>query len=300
MLLGILFSLNAQETAQGGGGPGGQYLIPQTVFVGDRGRLVAPLGPDFAGLEPFTAENSGQLPGLPDLVIRRIEVERRGEERRLLIDFVAYAPGKFSLPPVSLPPGGTLRLTGLELTIASILSPPSMILAEPAPPLALPGTSLLIGGGLLLAALILFAAIGGSVRGRSFFAVLLENGRKRFLLRSMERILRRLRAEALRERAAPAVGEILARFSAEMRNGISLFDRRDYRAWTAGELSVPFPVLALLFRRSDTLRFSGAGVERGELLAILDETRLFLGTLLRPPVSEGGPQEAPPGRPHEL
>jgi len=103
--LGILFLFSHRLLAQNPSPPfqtGAAYLLPQTIFVGDAGRLVVPLGPVFASIEPFVLETPGKLPETPDLVIRRIELERRGAGARLLIDFIPYAPGNLAFPPLEL------------------------------------------------------------------------------------------------------------------------------------------------------------------------------------------------------
>ena len=56
------------------------YCIPQTIFVGDKGRLVVPLRPgtvDTALTEGAVRQGDG-LPRSKDLVVSRVELERRG------------------------------------------------------------------------------------------------------------------------------------------------------------------------------------------------------------------------------
>ncbi|GHV69696.1 hypothetical protein AGMMS49928_13090 [Spirochaetia bacterium] len=262
------------------------YLIPQTVFVGDRGRLVAPLGPSFMDALPFVTEPPESFSGSKDLLIRRIELERRDGLTRLLIDFTAYVPGRIILPPLEISPGR--QITGLEISIASILNPGSMILAEPAAVLAAPGTSLLIYGSLGLIILVLFLAIGGGLGGRKYLVRFWEKLRRLYLLRVMESTLKRLRAAAAKEQTTDRRSEvvdprpaekILARFSFEMRKFISLFYKIDCHAWTAKEFLPVTPELSALLRRSDTLRFSGVNIGQNELIAILDDAHLFLDDL---------------------
>jgi hypothetical protein len=261
------------------------YLIPQTVFVGDRGRLVVPLGQPFMAAEAFVRLAPEDLPETADVVITRIELERRNENSRFIIDFIPYAPGVLPLPVLAVPvPGGnSLELSGLTVTVASILSPQEAALSAPAPPLSAPGTGLVIYGtaaGILLA---LFLSLGLSVWGRRNFAFLWERFRRRRLLRIMARFLRRMEAESLSGKHK-SPGEFLSVLSGQFREFLSLFTGTDYRPLTAGEfLGLPFypDFLCAFFRRCDRLRFSGGGIEQRNLAAALEEVRRFIGILAR-------------------
>jgi len=173
------------------------YLIPQTIFVGDLGRLIVPIGRAYARVEPFVWDKPNKLSETPDLVIRRIELERRGGVSRVLIDFIAYAPGTLILPPIEFPSqdAAVPSLSGLEVQVASILNPSQMILTEPAPPLAVPGTSLLVYGTLVFVLLLLAMGIAASIWGRRHFRNFFERLRRKYLLRNMRRFLRRLNQE---------------------------------------------------------------------------------------------------------
>ncbi|MCL2318550.1 MAG: hypothetical protein FWC45_00570, partial [Treponema sp.] len=85
IVIAVLFFAAPMAEAQSGPGPAKTetpYLLPQTIFVGDSGRLVVPLGQAFSGTEPFVLDTPGSLPGTPQLVIRRIELERRNTGSR--------------------------------------------------------------------------------------------------------------------------------------------------------------------------------------------------------------------------
>ena len=283
------------------------YLLPQTIFVGDPGRLVVPLGQDYAGAAPFVLEAPEKLSQLPDMVIRRIELEHRGGGARLLIDFISYAPGLLSFPPLDLPapdlPEDALpAITGLEVSVASILSPSQMTLSESASSLAVPGTSLLIYGTLALILFLLFLGIGGSLWGRRHFRGIWERLRRRHLLRVMMRFLLRLRQECNLDnngkggrsgRPQKAPGFYLTLLSGEFREFLSLFTGVNCRPLSAGEfmyLSLEYgreaseedrallspAFLCRLFRTWDTLRFSGRLMDRVDLFLALQETENFL------------------------
>ena len=290
------------------------FLIPQTIFVGDPGRLVVPLGQAFTGLEPFVLENPEKYPETEELLIRRIELERRGGASRLLIDFIPYIPGVISFPQLEFPPGmysGTsaLTLTGLEVQVASILNPSQMALSEPASPLAVPGTSFLVYGSLALILFLLFLGIGGSLWGRRHFKHLWERIRRRHLLRLMIRFLQRLRQESFYGKVDNP-GHYLSLLSGEFREFLSLFTGVNCRSLSPGEfldISLGYEApgeaaadtiavqeqrsadehllnpafLCRLFRNWDTLRFSGRGVDRVDLFLALKETDDFIAALDR-------------------
>ena len=274
------------------------YLLPQTIFVGDQGRLVVPLSQAFAGAEPFVMEAS-EIPHLsPELVISRIELERRGGVVRLLIDFIPYAPGVLAFPALEFPARTKLpAITGLVVNIASVLTPPEMTLSEPASPLAVPGTSFLVYGSLVLVLLLLSLGIGGSVWGRLHFRELWERFCRRRLLRVMMKFLIRLRRECcLRKNGNP--GFYLSLLSSEFREFLSCFTGINCRSLSSGEFlelplgspvaaagtSAPEPLLSpvflcCLFRSWDILRFSGRNIQMTDLFEALNETKRFIAAL---------------------
>jgi hypothetical protein len=255
------------------------YLIPQTIFVGDKGRLVVPLEPGtvgsaFVGTEGVSVKDTN-LPRSKDLVISRVELERRGTIARLLVDFQAYTPGRIELPAIEI---ASHTFTGLEVTISSILQVEQrgMVLSGPAEPLAAPGTAALIYGTILGIILLLLALTLGGFQGRTRLMDFAERFRRLRVIRTMGRSIRRLRGvEAGRE------GEILEALSREFRTGLGVLTGTNCRAMVPGEfLTLPAlgddyalspPALSEFFRRCDTLRFSGAGIAPDAVFKILDE-----------------------------
>ena len=278
------------------------YLLPQTIFVGDQGRLVVPLGQAYAGAEPFTPEVPVTFPLTQDLEIKNIELERRGGLIRLLIDFVPFAPGILAFPPLEFPMGSGLpAITGLEVQVASVLTPAEMALSNPASALAVPGTSFLVYGSIALILVLLFLGIGGSVWGRLHFRDLWERFRRRHLLRVMLKFLIRLRRECCVDKDTNP-GYYLSLLSSEFREFLSQFSGINCRSLTAGEfLELPagYPVhsaetntessssssvlspvfLCSLFRSWDVLRFSGRNVQMTDLFQALNETKKFIAAL---------------------
>ena len=285
------------------------YLIPQIIFVGDPGRLIVPIGRAFARVEPFVWDRPDKLSETSELVIRRIELERRGAVSRVLIDFIAYAPGTLYLPPIEFPSQDAnapqnivLTLSGLEVQVASILDPSQMVLTEPAPPLVVPGTSLLVYGTLIFIIFLLAMGIAASFWGRGHFRDFFERIRRKFLLRNMMRFLRRLNRECRLETSSnseknsscinshgkiPTPALYLTRLSTEFREFLTKFTGINCRSLTAGEFLLPAPYSLLpapyslcdLFRSWDILRFSGRGMEMADLFVALVETEKLISAL---------------------
>jgi hypothetical protein len=242
--------------------------VPPRLFVGDQGRLIVDPGPELKGISPFVIDDPRRLPQGPDITLLRLELELQRGEERLLIDFTAFAPGRVELPPISLPQVPGVSLEGYRVSVASVLgnanplnprgtaAPPVLpgpqagegilILSNPAPPLAVPGTALLIYGTASLIVLALLLILGGGMWGRPYLERLLKTHRRRRLVRLMGVIGKRLREQIPRG----ACQEILRELSTEFRAFLGYFyDRagdgpgpfafrgRDCRAMTAAEFA---------------------------------------------------------------
>ena len=263
------------------------YLIPQTIFVGDRGRLVANLGPAFEGIGAFVLQSPEALSSIQGLIIKeliisRIELEKRNNNTRLFIDFVSYIPGSFTLPLLRLQSGGSkpLVLGGLNISVASILTPDIMVLSDPALPLAVPGMGFMVYGamGILL---ILSIGIGGLFWTRRYFGPLREKLKYRKLRVSLEKRLKQLRVEenVLRQK------ELFSLLAGEFREFLSFLTGVNCSVLTPLEflgLSLQIPgspepdYLYKLFRHWDHLRFSGTPLAKAEVFVVLDELGSFL------------------------
>jgi hypothetical protein len=259
------------------------YLIPQTIFVGDKGRLVFPLGRDTDISAAGAVIQGADLPQSRDLVISRVELEQRGASVRLLIDFQAFIPGRIALPPIEIAfkeNGASHTFTGLEVTVSSILQAEGMVLSEPLEPLAAPGTAALIYGTILGIILLFLALTLTGFRGKIRLRDFAERWRRRRVIRAMERNIKRLLA-ALAAAAAGREGEILETLSGEFRTCLGVLTGINCRAMVPGEflalpalgdrLALSPAALSELFRRCDTLRFSGAGIEPAAAGRLLDE-----------------------------
>ncbi|MDR2258741.1 MAG: hypothetical protein LBE14_06295 [Treponema sp.] len=278
------------------------YLIPQTVYVGDRATLVVPLDNIPENELVFT----GEPPALPDMVIHRVELERRGDGGRLLIDFTAYAPGILEVPPFEI---GGIPFEGLRIEIASILGGDEAaqalsaqrffapVLSRPAPPLAVPGTGMVVYGTLSALILGLLVFLWALVFGPRYFERRLRIWKRRRLIGSLAGLEKRLRRKLIRESpGGKNFRGLLNVLAAEFRIFLALFTGENCRAMTAGELSRLPPLgtpaaeggffltgafLGGFFRRCDDLRFCGAEAPKHELLDLLEELKKFTGALNR-------------------
>jgi hypothetical protein len=207
------------------------------------------------------------------------------------VDFTAYAPGLLELPPIPLGDG---EIRGIRVDIASVLGSgkDAMVLSDPALPLPVPGTMLLIYASATGFLLLLLGGIGGSLWARKNLGGLLEIWRKRRLLALMRKTERRLR-----RRLSGDAGDypaLLGLVSAEFRAFLAYITGHNCRAMTAGEFfTLPslFPpelpateelggeYLGAFFRRLDHLRYSGDALEAGDVAAVLDGVRSFTDTL---------------------
>jgi hypothetical protein len=217
-------------------------------------------------------------------VISRVELERRGTAARLLIDFQAYVPGIIEFPPITI---ASYTFTGLEVNINSILSveQQGMVLSGPEEPMAAPGTATLIYGTIIGIVLFLLALTLGSFWGKTRLGALADMLRRRRVIRAMGRTLRRLRGWNNGGREI----ETLEALSTEFRSFLGIITGTNCRAMVPREfLALPSlgpgdalsgSALWALFRRCDTLRFSGAGIERDAVFTLLDDFRNLIAAL---------------------
>jgi hypothetical protein len=289
------------------------YLIPQTVYVGDRARLVIHLGPEFDGTAPFTLQEPPGLARQKEIRIHQLELDHRRGNRetgeasgtkggagtsRLLVDFTPYAPGLIELPPLSLAGGAVL--TGFQVNIASVLGSGDdpLVLSEPAPPLPAPGAIPLILGTALGLLILLLGGTGAGIWARKNLGGLLETRRKRRLVALMRKTERRFR------RGIGNGGDyraMLGLVSAEFRNFLGRFTGYNCMAMSAGEFftlpslfppdsaetgadspaRAPDETLGPFFRNLDRLRYSGENPDASDMAGVLDGVRDFTGRLER-------------------
>ncbi|MDR1126669.1 MAG: hypothetical protein LBL06_00920 [Treponema sp.] len=258
------------------------YMVPQTVYVGDKAVLITPLGASLIGgvVEPMSIEPPAPTDGL---VVHRIAVERQKDEIRLVVEFTAFKTGVIELPPITAP--GFTDEFHLSVTIASLLSPSTMSLSPPAPPLAVSGTAALLYGTSI--SLILVILLGVSARMfliRQFLSVSVSF-RNRLLIFHIKRHLDDGRKNPHKDR-------ILDNLAAEFRLFLSRFFGIDCSSLTADEFSyfplssfgsIPdcpqSPDLRTIFRRLDSFRFNAEGVNSDNVLIFIEDVWAFVEKL---------------------
>ena len=285
--------VTAQTTVYDGGNFA-SYLIPRIVYIGDQSRLVVTLNENFSKTQAFVSSTHETLTKiLPEgyqrrtapVVINRIELDRRSDHPRLLIDFIPYVSGHVTLPSILIAEVPPLEITGLSVSVASILGSNDSSLAEPAAPLAAPGTSLYVYSLTAIVLIIILFGIIGSIWSKKHFAFYKRRFYRRRLFRAMERLLKKLSAECS-DGAQSA--ELFSVLSSEFREFLSLFSGTDCRALTSGEFySIGFSepdllnseYLSGLFKRLEMIRFTGSAVTEEQFLEVIDEVHSFLTNL---------------------
>jgi hypothetical protein len=248
--------------------PEAPYLVPKMVYVGDAARLVVPLG---GSLKENIVASGEQLPSSAELTFIRAELDAK--TNALLLDFRAWTPGPVTIPAFSV---GPLSFEPLEVTISSILEndPHSRALSPSLGPLSAPGSIGIIAGVFAAAGIVLLFGVIFSANGGAFPRRILEKFRRAYLLRSMRRIFRRLRARTLMETADRRV--ILEWLSSELRGFISLYTGTDCRSFVPREF-LPERELCAFFERCDTRRFSGDSIDTRTVFLLIDEAEQIMG-----------------------
>jgi hypothetical protein len=256
------------------------YQIPQTIFLGDKGRLVYPLDAYFFN----KCDQVIQLESIakPDeVVIHRVELSRG----RLIIDFQCWKTGTVTLPPVEI--AGRI-VDGMEVYVSSLIEGKDAVtvLSPAIKPIIAPGTLWIMSGG--AAALIVFVACTSFfiLRGGNFFAAWRGNARKRRAIRITRKALKKIKLQILKGQitASIALSELLNEF----RIFLDEYCGVQCRSLVPDEfLKLSFPAelpsgadspryFANFFTRCDTLRFSGAGINTTALNSVINEVETFI------------------------
>jgi hypothetical protein len=260
----------------------GAFMVPSKVYVGDRASLILPL-PGFAVKED--SETASVVSPAIDIDIHRALLERRPVGSRLTVEFTAYAPGILELPSIIIE--GEV-FSGLTIEISSILEKGAsgMVLSGSAPPLAIPGTSILVYGSVISILCFLSAAFWVLFWGRKRIKVWLAVWEKKRLLSGMRGIEKRLRKTLAR--GDDTYRNILDTLSGEVRGFLSHFTGEHCRAMTALEFANIDPrinreFLKDFFRRCDGIRFGGGEINKNDAVSMLDDLKQFLAVLSQVP-----------------
>jgi hypothetical protein len=187
----------------------------------------------------------------------------------LVVDFQAFRTGSIALPPLVV---AGRRITGLSVRISSLLDIANDAGLEPAlPPLAVPGTLWVVVAAVMIV-LAVAALVVAATRARSSRMALAQSARRQYARWVTARALKRISA-TMTGRAALAAAARETRTFLDAAFGLHCraFVPRDF-----GEAVFPpdvapdtGPRLERLFRRCDTLRFSGESVSDEAVAALL-------------------------------
>lgn len=256
----------------------GAFMVPSRVYVGDRASFILPL-PGFTVTED--SETVSVISASADIDLHRALLERRPVGSRLTVEFTAYAPGILQLPSIVI--AGEI-FSGLTIEISSVLEQDARgkVLSDPAPPLAIPGTSLLVYGTILSILFCLSLAFWILFWGRKNIKNWLAAWEKRRLLNGMRNVEKHLRRTLAR--GDLTYRNILDALSMEFRGFLSRFTGEQCRAMTAiefanSELRMNREFLKDFFKRCDGIRFSGAEINKKDILIMLNDLKRFLAEL---------------------
>jgi len=263
----------------------GAFMVPSKVYVGDKASLILPL-PGFAVKED--SETASIVSPSADIEIHRALLERRPVGSRLTVEFTAYTPGILELPSIVI--AGEV-FSGLTIEISSILEHDASgrVLSDPAPPLAIPGTSLLVYGTIISILFFLSLAFWILLWGRKSIKGWLAVWEKKRLLNGMKGVEKRLRRTMARN--DDTYRNILDALSKEFRGFLSHFTGEQCRAMTAiefanSELQMNREFLKDFFKRCDGIRFSGGEINKKDALSMLDDLKKFLAELSNAPLTD--------------
>lgn len=275
----------AAAAADAAGAGQAAVLVPPTVYVGDRARLIVTIA-DQAGAYAAAVDNPDRLPKAADLVVHRLELVPGAGSCRVYIDFTPYAPGELRLPESAV---GGAAVPAQIVVVASVLAQDAAAVeaSPPAPSLQAPGTVWLFYGAAAAAAALAGLALWYWRKGRGGFRRWRERRRRLLAARSMRRVLARLAADD--DPSARTPERIAADFgilSRELRSYLSYRLAFNCLALTAGETvgalagldgavrpsAADAAFLAELLGRDAAVRFGGLAAERSELLVLAERT----------------------------
>jgi len=269
-------------------------LKPQQIFVGDFATLIL----EFPAEEQnnnqtgvgdiILTPQSGFMPSDPDIDFHRIKLERSVTGKKLLIEFSAFIPGKIELPVIEI---GGENFAGITITVSSVIDEHSShVLSGAATALAIPGTSLMLYGTLVIIIFLIIIMLLFFTKGRSFIKKLIQKWKFIRLFNSMRKIEKQLRREILKDIEKRV---ILDKLSDEFRIFLSNLIGINCRVKTAHEFErldftnstfkntvhinlVCTTTLPTFFRTLDNIRFSGDTIDSQNINKLLDDLNSFL------------------------
>jgi hypothetical protein len=278
----------------------GQYQIPQTIYVGDRARLIYPL-PQLLSISKdakVTIEENDNDTESPqtdfDVVIRNVELDKSG--KNLIIDFQAYRTGIVTLPVILI---DKEKFSGIQVVVASLIDSgnSSMALSHPALPLAAEGTFWIITT-IVLSITGAFLVIGFLWKRWGLFIIGLNTNLKSYyLLFVIFRIIKKTKKNLSKEKIEGL--ETITILSGELRKFFSLFwnipcismvpeefltiqidNSKNYKSIQNDKISEVQTDLRIdlcsFFKTCDSLRFSGEGITVETANKIIEDAKNIL------------------------
>jgi len=264
------------------------YQTPQTIFIGDKGKLVKNLNTVFFNIEdahiPLDGMNEDK-----DIVIHNAEIK----DGKLIIDFQIFKTGVVKLPPVKINISKGegyegYEISDMEVKVTSLIdSGASTALSPFKKPLNAPGTLWIIVFSVFIIILIITFTMLFLLNGGSFFVNLTNNIKKKYIIFTTRRAIKRLRLSIKKgtKDLQTALGEI----STELRVFLDRYFNLNCRSMVPAEfLTIKLPEDAALpekyspeyffkfFTDCDTTRFSGQNVSLEAVSATIDEVENFI------------------------
>jgi hypothetical protein len=256
------------------------YQIPQTIYVGDNGKLVYPLDGFFLNKEDALIPLDN-IPQNDEIVLHRIELSKGN----LIIDFQAFRTGIISLPPIRI--DGEV-LTDMNIKISSlidVMGAPELSPAET--PMNAPGILLIIALAVLIIlafiALILFL----SLYGVTFLLRINRFMQKRHATQLTKKTIKKIKKRLSRKLIG--FDEAVAAAARELRLFLNRYCTIDCNSFVPSEfLTMKLDENLMpdkkyspkyfcdFFTRCDVIRFSGRSIPAETAHGIINEVEEFV------------------------
>ncbi|GMO45435.1 MAG: hypothetical protein Ta2G_00320 [Termitinemataceae bacterium] len=274
-----------------------QYQVPQTIYVGDKGKLIYPIS-QFSGITPnakISLEETDNEDGYGDgdetlntyIIIRNMELDKGA--KNLIIEFQAYRTGTVSVPPIII---GEQKLSGLQVHISSLIEAgnSTMVLSAPAAPLASEGTFFIITTIILGVILVFLLIYFFWKHGFKLFLFLNTNAKAFFLIYSISIFIKHLQKNLAKDKIEHL--QAIRDLSSHLRIFFSKLLDIQCTAMVSDEflsLEIPYDnkeavqglkeCLCDFFKKGDSLRFSGEAITSDSVNDMISLAKNILETV---------------------
>jgi hypothetical protein len=307
------------DRAIGGSTP---YQIPQTIYIGDHGRLVYPLNGFFFNQEeavpkPAIASEFDGEENYADIIINELSIvddaaggglgrlSAEASDMRLIVDFQVFKTGIVQIPPIVIA-GETLQ--GLEVQVSSILeeSGDLTILSPAEQPLNAPGTIWIITSIVLTVIFIVAFLFLFVFKGSAFLSDLKRKLRNRRIIHQTQKSIKKLKINLDKKNIGARAA--LDGIATELRLFLDNYFNIHCLSMSPPEfLKLSFPASCLaqeysanyfyeFFMKCDTIRFSGAAVSEEAVREIIVEVETLVAGIRPEIVPDRGGAAASNGK----